>query len=447
MRGQLALRRVAVMLGALCFLIGGWYLAVRPTTLTVAVGPPGSTQVTFVDALARVLRDARQPVRLKVVRAEGGEASSKLLDDGGVDLAVLRSDDLASRDARSIVILHKRSAMLVVRKDAGIESLRDIGGRPIAVTDIDADSYQPVLQRIMSHYDYDVDDEALQIERLSRADTVAAMAQRRIAGFVLFGNPASRRTRDMIAELIGIHKLDIAVKGVPAHEALALRFRELHTSKLPEGAFGVLPEKEEETIGVSLELAAGSGLSDQTASTLTKALMEVRTRLRSADNETYGIETPPVDQERRFLPHTGTVAFVNNEVQTLFEQYSEHLWLALFSVGIIGSSIAGLLSWAGWRRTGQDDGLAEKMRHLAARLEAAESAAEVDVVQGDFDDLILAMMREYGLRRMSDESDADPGPWLMTFAGMIERRRALLSVLAAGTPPATSMCRREGIQA
>lgn len=429
MRLHLALRRVAVMLGALCLAIGGWYLAVRPTVLTVAVGPPDSTQVTFVEALARVLKDSRQPVRLKVVRAQGTAAASRMLDSGRVDLAVLRSDDLESKDARSIVILHKRPVLLVVRKDSGIDTLRDIADRPIAVTDVDADSYHPMLQRIMSHYDYDIDGEVLQIERLSRSHTVAAMAQRRIAGFVLFGNPASRRTREMMAELIGIHKLDLAVKGVPAHEALALRFRELHTSKIPEGAFGVLPEKEEETVGVTLELTAGSGVSDQTASTLTKALMEVRTRLRSADIATYSIETPPVDQERRYLPHAGTAAFVNNEVQTLLEQYSEHLWLALFSVGIIGSSIAGLLSWAGWHQTAPADGHAESMRNLAARLEAAGSVAEVEAVQGDFDDLILAMMREYGLRNLAEEGSPDPTPWLVTFAGMIERRHALLSTL------------------
>ncbi len=442
MTGHLALRRVAVMLGALCLGIGGWYFAVRPVTLTVAVGPPGSTQVTFIETLARVLKDARQPVRLKVVRADGSATASQMLDRGEVDLAVLRSDDLGSRDARSVVILHKRSVLLVVRKDAGIGTLRDIADKPIAVTDMDTDSYQSMLQRIMSHYDYDVEGEVLQIEPLSRSATIAAMAERRIAGFVLFGNPASRRTREMMSELIGTHKLDIAVKGVPAHEALALRFRELHTSKIPEGAFGVLPEKEEDTVALTLELTAASSLSDQTASTLTKSLMEVRTRLRSAQIATYSIEPPPVDQERRYLPHSGTTAFVNNEAQTLLERYSDHLWLALFSVGIIGSSIAGLASWAGWRRTAPVDGLAERMRDLAARLEAAECVADADAVQGDFDDLILAMMREYGLRNLAEEGMPDPSPWLVTFAGMIARRRALLAETCPA-PPVGATPRRE----
>ena len=424
MARQLALRRVAVVLGGLCLVLAAWYVAVRPTTLRVAVGPTKSTQVEVLEALGRVLRDSRQPFRFKLVRAEGSADAGAMLDKGAVDLAVLRSDVQEWKDARSIVILHKRAVVLVTRKDSGIESLRDIANRPIGITNVDADSYKPLVERIMSHFELEEDE--LKLQEMTRKETVEAMAQRRIDGFIMVINPASKPTRDMISEITGKHKMDIVVKGVPSHQALALRFRELDTSEIPEGAFGLQPAEDEDTVGITLELAASSRLSEQTATSLTKSLMEIRGRLRSAQALTYNIETPPVDEERRFLPHAGTVAHVNSEAKTLLEQYSDYIWLGLFSVGIIGSSIAGVMSWAGLKGEAPAETLAEQVRVLAGRLEAATGVTEVDAVQGDFDDLVLAIMRDYGLRSLAEEGAPDPSPWLNTFAGLIERRRRLL---------------------
>jgi TRAP-type uncharacterized transport system substrate-binding protein len=432
MARQLALRRVAVVLGALCLVLAAWYLAVRPTMLRVAVGPPGSAQVEVMEALARVLRDTHQPFRLRLVRAGGTADASRMLDKGTVDLAVLRSDDHEGRDARSIVILHKRALAVVLRKDSGIETLRDIADRPIGITNVDSDSYRPIVQRIMSHFE--LDEAALKLQEMTSKETVDAMAQRRIDGFVMVINPASKPTRDMIAEITGKHKQEIVVKGVPSHQALELRFQELHKSAIPEGAFGLQPAKEEDTVGITLEIVGSSRLSEQTATELTKSLMEVRGRLRSAQALTYNIETPPVDEDRRFLPHAGTAAFVNSEAKTLLEQYSDYIWLGLFSAGIIGSSVAGLMSWAGFKSEATGDTLAEQVRVLAGRLEAATTTAEIDNIQGDFDDVVLAIMRDYGLRGLADGGAPDPSPWFNTFAGLIERRRRLLE----GISPATT---------
>lgn len=437
MKNHLALRRVAVMLGALCLILGLWYLMVRPTHLRVAAGPPGSSAYGYVESIARVLKDTRQPFRLTLVPVDGSAAASELLDKGRVDLAMLRSDvdglsdGEGPRDARSIVVMHKRAVILVVKKNAEIETIRDIAEKRIAVVNVDRDSYRPIVERILGHYDIDV--EALSLRELTRPELIKAMASGELDGFILIANPASKPTRAVISDLTGTHNIELIVRGVPAHEALALRFRELITFEIPEGIFGGNPlqpgEDDTNSVALTMELTATPRMSEQTATALTKSLMEIRARLRSGQDNTFAIETPPVDEERRFLPHTGTAAFVNSEAKTLLETYSDHIWLALFSVGIIGSSVAGLMSWAGLKREAPADTLAEKMRLLAAQLETAQSAADVDAVQGDFDDLVLAIMREYGLRGLAEEGAPDPSPWLYTFSGLIARRRALLAEL------------------
>jgi hypothetical protein len=199
----------------------------------------------------------------------------------------------------------------------------------------------------------------------------------------------------MLSEIVGNQSIELSVSGAPAHEALALRFQELHTIKVPAGIFGgAMPDADIDTVGISYEIVAHSGMSEQTATAVTRTLMELRGRLRRVLDNTYAIETPPVEEPRRFLPHSGTAAYVNSEAKTLFEVYSEHIWLALFSLGLIGSSIAGVLSWAGLKQQPAAATLAGELRALAGRLEVASTTAEIDAIQGDFDDLVLALMRE-----------------------------------------------------
>ena len=91
MKGPLAMRRVALMFGALCAILAIWFLALRPAVLTIAVGPSNSTQAAVVATVAKLLRETRQPFRFKILTAEGTEDSSKLLDARRVDLALLRA--------------------------------------------------------------------------------------------------------------------------------------------------------------------------------------------------------------------------------------------------------------------------------------------------------------------------------------------------------------------
>jgi TRAP-type uncharacterized transport system substrate-binding protein len=180
MKGPLAMRRVALMFGALCAVLVIWYLAVRPVVLKVAVGPRQTSQFAYLEAITRLLRETRQPVRFQIVPVEGTQEASKLLDNRRVDLALLRSNDLGSADARSIAIVHKRAVILAARKDAGIGSLRELTGKRVVVAAGDGDSYLPFVLRILSHYEIDADE--LDLEELPRSEIPAAIATGRFQG-------------------------------------------------------------------------------------------------------------------------------------------------------------------------------------------------------------------------------------------------------------------------
>ncbi len=437
MKGQLALRRIALVMAAMCVVLAGWYLWLRPTTLRIAVGPEKSSQREYIENIARLMKETKQPFRLKIVTVAGTTEASDALDNGKADIAVVRSDDLTSKDARSIVIIHKRAVVLVAREDTGIKTLRDVNGKKIAISMADSDSFKGILERILSHYD--IDDDDVTLTEMPRANIAEALAEKRIDGFVMVTNPASKVNRVLLSEIVGEREIAIVMSGAPAHEALAFRFKELQTFEVPEGVFGgnpQLPEEDVNTVAITYEIAATSRLSERDATALTKSLMELRPRLRVSGESTYSVETPPVDEPRGIVPHSGTAAVVNNEVKTWLDTYSEYLWLGMFALGIVGSGIAAVMSWAGLSKEGPADVLSGKMRGLAARLEAAETTREVDAVQGDFDDLMLEIMRDQGLPNLQQDGQPDPSAWLHTFAGLIVRRRTLIEALTQERVPA-----------
>src|ERR1700681_396247 len=75
---------------------GGLYYALRPVTLRIAVGPPGSDDQKLVQALAQTFSRDASSVRLSPITTEGATGSIALLAAGKAELSVARGDlDLA----------------------------------------------------------------------------------------------------------------------------------------------------------------------------------------------------------------------------------------------------------------------------------------------------------------------------------------------------------------
>src|ERR1700731_728888 len=69
---------------------GASYLLLRPVTLRIAVGPPGSDDQKLIQALAQAF--ARESVRLAPISTAGTTESIALLGSCKADLAVARGD-------------------------------------------------------------------------------------------------------------------------------------------------------------------------------------------------------------------------------------------------------------------------------------------------------------------------------------------------------------------
>src|SRR5437667_1594460 len=91
---------------------GTLYLALRPVTLKIAVGPPGSDDLKLIQALTQTFARDASAVRLSPVTTEGATESIALFSAGKADLAVARGDLNLPANAESVAILRKNVVVL-----------------------------------------------------------------------------------------------------------------------------------------------------------------------------------------------------------------------------------------------------------------------------------------------------------------------------------------------
>jgi len=97
--------------------------------LKIANGPIGSDGQKILAAFIREVAAERPIVRLVPVPTESLSASGKALIDGQVDLAVVRSDDAAAAQGRTVFILRRIGIAILLPPESKIESVASFRAR------------------------------------------------------------------------------------------------------------------------------------------------------------------------------------------------------------------------------------------------------------------------------------------------------------------------------
>src|SRR5882724_2396547 len=119
-------RPTFVMLAGVLAIVGalaaGYYFAVRPVTLRVAVGPANSDDLKVVQALTQAFNNQqRSQVRLRPIQTDGAAASANLLGEGKADLAIIRGDLEVPKNAQAVATLRKNVVVLWVPPAAKVK--------------------------------------------------------------------------------------------------------------------------------------------------------------------------------------------------------------------------------------------------------------------------------------------------------------------------------------
>lgn len=398
-RNGLTIVAATLALAALAALV--LYLTTVPTTLKVAVGPPGSDDARVIAALAKGLARERAPVRLRAISVESPGRSSEMLDAGEVDLAVVRSDVATSTEGETVVILRRNSALLITSAQSGVTRVADLKGRKIGYARA-APANARLLLDILSYYDIHPDQ--VRLEALGPEDIPTVMGEGSIDAYFTLAPPGSRAISVVLAAITAATGQPPVFVPIREASAIAARRRTVEAVDVVRGTFGGEPPKPPEnfqTIAVTSRLLAQRSLSEDTVTELTRQIFALRPSLLGEAPSAQSIEAPSTDKGAALAVHPGAAAYYDDEEKTFFERYGDLIYLMLFAVSFVGSGLAAFVS----RRTGRhrQDALTGLTR-LVSILQAARGAPD-EATLGALEQEADAILAEV-LERAS-ESDLD----------------------------------------
>jgi hypothetical protein len=300
-------------------------------------------------------------------------------------------------------------------------------GKRIVVGNDELGSNRALVARLLAHSG--LVEPAIALTESPTAGIAALLAENKadVAALVLDVTDAS--TRAVMTEISRALSGAIAIGGPPSPEALASLYRDITVTKVAAGIFGGirgLPSHSISTVAITDELVGDSDLSDAAAAQLTKAILERRGRML-AENLSFEIEPPPLDALRRYMPHAGVAAQLNERSTSFLETYSDQIWLGLFAIGLIGSSLAGLWNRLGLFGGDQPASTAARIEELVDRIESATTTDEIDQMRSEIRQLAKSQLKVAVNSRGANVYSKLPSDWFQTLDDLALHRAQEIS--------------------
>jgi len=394
-RRKMALIMLAGILAIVGAVAGGYYFAMRPVTLRIAVGPANSDDVKVIQTLAQAF--AHNSVRLRPIPTEGATSSATALAEGKADLAVIRGDLEVPKNAQAVATLRKNVAVLWAvpkAKDKGskksgpkITKISQLAGHRIGVvgrTQANVNLLKVILQQ------YGVDPAKVDIVQFATTELGDAIKNQKADVFLAAGPVNSKITAEAIAASArdGGTPTFLAIDSA---EAIATNHPVYEASEIPAGAFGgspARPDDDVKTISFSHHIVARKGVSETTIAAFTRQLFAIRQTVMAQFPLAAKIETPDTDKDAVIPAHPGAAAFVDGEEKTFLDRYSDYIWWTLMGLSALGSAGAWFASYLKKDERNTNSSLRERLLEMIAIARRSESVGELDDLQAEADGIL-----------------------------------------------------------
>jgi TRAP transporter TAXI family solute receptor len=399
-----ARRAVLVTLAGVLAIVGalvaGYYFAVKPVTLKIAVGPANSDDVKVVQTLTQAFVQNHAYVRLRPIQTDGPVASAEDLAQGKVDLAIIRGDLDVPKNAQAVATLRKNFVVLWVpppakgkgkKAGAKITKIAQLAGHRVGVvgkTPANVNLLKVILQQ------YGVDPGKVDVVQFPANEAAEAIRNQKADAYLAAGPLNSKITADAIAASTRDGGTPTFL-SIDASEAIAQNHTVYESGEIPAGTFGSpdRPEEEVKTISFSHHIVARKGLSDVTIAAFTRQLFAIRQQLLSEFPLAAKIETPDTDKDAAIPVHPGAAAFVDGEEKSFLDRYSDFIWwglMALSATGSIGAWFAGYLKKD---ERDSNSSLRERLLDMIIAARKSDSTEELDRMQSEADEILRSTLQ------------------------------------------------------
>jgi TRAP transporter TAXI family solute receptor len=404
-------RRISALLvfaaGLLLFAAaaGGLYWALRPVTLKIAVGPPGSDDQKLIQALAQTFSRDQSSVRLAPVSTEGAAESIALLTAGKADLAVARGDLAMPADAESVAILRKNVVVLWAPSGlaakgskkspaAKIKGIDDLAGHRVGV--IGRTQANVTLLRVIVK-ESGVDPDKVAVTQFGTGQIAELAKDPAIDAYMAVGPLDSKITTEAIAATAR-SKGEPKFLPIDVSEAIAQKHPLYESEEIAGSTFNSSPARPEdkiETVSVNHLIVARKSLSETAVGGFVRQLFTVRQVLAREVPGASKIEKPDTDKDAALPAHQGAAAYIDGTERTFLERYSDVFWFAILLLSGLGSAGAWLRHYLKRDEREQTSLHREKLLQLIAKAREAGSLDELAAMQHEVDATLRETLQSY----------------------------------------------------
>jgi TRAP-type uncharacterized transport system substrate-binding protein len=373
---------------------GGRIWMKNSETLVFAVGDANSPEARFAARLATVLKNNLSRLNLKIVSSPDSAKALAQFDRKEANLAVLRTDARIPPHARALAILDHDVFLLLSPGGKKIKTVAELRKKKIAVV-ADSDSGATFVRNIL-----EIPDSPNGTSPVQMAPPGAAFDKLFASGFgaVIAIAHTSKIMKDKNYEQ-SAKRGAFTLNAIDAAKALARRNPALSEETIASGTLSsspAIPEEDVETIGLQWLLVANSRLSAVTAGDLARTIYENKAELALADGFASKIEPADTDKDAFIVAHQGARQYINDDIKSFMERYSDLMYLGALALSVIGSICAALYTKVTRVAPEKASELATALLDLGEEIQDAATIDELDCLQDELEKILRGVV--IGLR-------------------------------------------------
>ncbi len=380
---------------------GGRVWLKNSETLVFAVGDVNSPDARFAERLATVLKNNLSRLDLKIVSNPDSAKALAQFDRKQANLAVLRTDAKIPPHARSLAILDHDVVLLLSPGGKKIKTVAELRKKKIAVL-ADGDSGANFVRNIL-----EIPDSPGGTSPVQMAPPGSTFDKLFASGFgaVIAITHTSKLMKDKTYEE-GAKRHAFTLNAIDAAKALARRNPALSEETIASGTLSsspAIPEEDVDTIGLQWLLVANSRLSAVTAGDLARTIYENKAELALADGFASKIEPADTDKDAFIVAHQGAAQYINDDIKSFMERYSDMIYIGAAALSIIGSIFATLYTKVTRTAPEKASELATALLDLGEEIQDATTIDQLDCLQDELEKILRGVV--IGLRDATISGD------------------------------------------
>lgn len=250
--------------------------------ITIGTGGVTGTYYPTGGAICRMMKEkkAETDIRCSVESTGGSVYNVNTIKAGELDFGISQSDtayqafngegkfsDAPVKELRSVMAIYPELLALVVRKDAGINSLADIKGKKINI-DVPGSGTRMTAEGVLAASGISLDDLAM-VNELKSSEGPTMLKDKQVDGyFGMFGHPTAN-IKDA-ANSVGINLVPISGESV---DKLVAEYPYYATGTISADFYEGINE-DVPSIGVKAVLVTSESMSDNAVAALTSAILD-----------------------------------------------------------------------------------------------------------------------------------------------------------------------------